>query len=80
MEGRESPPLPRGVIDGVKRKGKVVASLGAPSPVKKPTSPFSLEVLMSDSLLFKEPLLKDQNEEVIYALGVVYGKQALMGV
>ena len=35
---------------------------------------------MSDYSLFEEPPLKDPNEEVISALGVVYKQEALKGV
>ena len=74
------PPPLHGVTGGVKGKGKEVASSGAPSPMEKSTSPPSLEALMLDTLLFEESLLKDPNEEVISALGVVYGEEALKGV
>ena len=53
----------RGVASGAKGKGKVVASLGVPPLMERPTSPPSLEALMSDLLLFEEPLLKDLDEE-----------------
>ena len=46
-----------------------MASSGAPSPMEKPTPSLSLEALMSDSLLFEEPLPKDPDEEVVSALG-----------
>ena len=74
MESGESRP-PRGVPTCAKGKGKAVAS-SEPSPfVEKPTSPPSLEALMSDLLLFKEPLLKDSDSEVISSLGSMYGKE-----
>ena len=43
--------------------------------MEKPTSPPSIEALISDLSLFEEPLLKDLNEEVISSLGSVYGKE-----
>ena len=69
MEGCESPP--EGSWLG---KRKVLASLGPPPPTEKASSPPFLESLISDSSLFKEPLLKDLNMEVIFSLGVVYRK------
>ena len=82
MEGHDSraPSPPRGVLVDVKGKGKVMASSGAPSPMENPMSPPSLEALMSDSSLFEEPVFKEPDEEVIFALGAVYGQEALKGV
>ena len=50
---------PRDVPTGVKGKGKAVAASKPPPLVENLASPHSLEVLMSDSSLFKELLLKD---------------------
>ena len=42
-------------------------------------SPPTLKALMLDLSLFKESLLKDPDEEVIFVLGVVYGQEAFKG-
>ena len=58
-----------------KGKGKAVASSEPPLFVEKPTSPPSVEALMSDLSLFEQSLLKDSNE-IISSLGSVYKKEA----
>ena len=60
---RPPPPKESQLAQRAKSEGKAVASSGASSLMEKPTSPPSLEALMSDSSLFKEPLLKDPDEE-----------------
>ena len=56
-------------------KGKGKASLGhAPAlPEVDTPSPLSMEALMADQTLFEEQILKDPEEEVTTALGLVYG-------
>ena len=61
----------------VSGKGKGKAALG-PTPalpeVDISSSPLSsMEALMANPTLFKEPLLKDPEEEVTTTLGLVYG-------
>ena len=67
MEGHEIRPT-RGDAVASKGKGKVVVSLGNTLSKEKPMSPPSLEVLMSDFLLFEESLLKDPDKEVLTSL------------
>ena len=50
-----------------------------PPPPPPPPSP-SLKALLLNLLLFKEILLKDADEEVISALGAVYGHEAFKGM
>ena len=57
-----------------------MASSGNTLSGEKPTSPPSLEALMSNLSLFEEPLLKDSNKEVLISLAEVYGKEAIKGV
>ena len=57
-----------------------MTSSGPPLPMEKPTSPPSMEALMSNSSLFEKPLLKDLDEEVISLLGAVYGEEVLKRV
>ena len=42
--------------------------------MEEATSLPSLEALMDNLTLFKEPLLKDPKEEIIFGLVFVYGK------
>ena len=57
-----------------------MVSSGNTSFREKPTSPFSLEVLMSDVSLFEEPLFKDPDEVVLPSLGAMFGREAIKGV
>ena len=73
--------------DAAASKGKIkdvvssnVVSSGNTLSGEKPTSPPSLEALMSNLSLFDEPLLKDPDEEVLTLLGEVYSKEAIKGV
>ena len=89
MEGRETWP-PRTNAVGSKGKGKVVASSRAPPfgekikprppPPPPPPPPPSLETFMSYLSYFKEPLLKEPEEELIFSLGAVYVEKAIEGV
>ena len=63
-----------------KRKGKAVTSLELPLLVEEAASILSIEALMADLTLFKEPLLKDPKEEVISGLVSVYGKEVMKKV
>ena len=70
MEGREERP-PRAVPTTNKGKGKAAALPELPPLVEKVASPPSLEALITDSSLSKEPFFKDPNKE----LGFVYEKE-----
>ena len=50
----------------------MVASSGVPQLVERPTSPPSMEALMSDLSLFEDSLLKEPDEEVISELEAIY--------
>ena len=58
--------------------GDIFGGFSTCGEVNAPPPP--LEALMSNSLLLKESLLKDPNEEVIFALGAMYEKEASKGV
>ena len=73
MEGWEAR-YPRAVPTFGKGKGKATVIPRPSPPAEKATSPHSLEALMADSILFKEPQLKDLKEEVITRVASVYRK------
>ena len=56
-----------------------MACIGPFTSCEKPTSPISLEGLMSDLSLFKEPPLERLYEEVVSSLSVVH-REAIKGV
>ena len=58
----------------VRGKGRVAASLELPLPMEEVALPPSLEALLANLTLIKEPLLKDREEEVISELVFVYEK------
>ena len=93
-KARGAPPRPRGGIRileghenqsqqsevvGSKGKEKVGTRSRPPSPSEKPTSPPSLEAVMSDPSLFEELPLESPNKEEFSLLGTLYGGEAVRG-
>ena len=78
-EGHEIRPLHALAVSG---KGKGKAALGLTPTLPKGDIPSHLymEGLMANPTLFKEPLLKDPEEEVTIALDLVYGAPVIKKV